>query len=109
MLKPGDPVVYQLSKVSSDPGPRAKDVHPAEFGETYRYLIDKYWTVAEVLVTGEFVLVTRRGKRHTVAADDPCLRPARWWERWIYRERFPNLSEALVRGANGHIPEKHRV
>ena len=56
MMKPGDPVVYQLSKVSTDPGPRAHDVHPAEFGETYQYLVDKYWKVADVLADGMVVL-----------------------------------------------------
>lgn len=109
MLKPGDAVVYQISKVSTDPGPRAKDVHPAEFGETYRYLVDKYWTVAEVLPTGELVLVTRRGKRHVLSASDPCLRPARWWERLIYRSRFPDLSSVSALSVHGPIPEKVRA
>jgi hypothetical protein len=109
MIKPGDPVVYQLSKVSTDPGPRARDVHPAEFGETYRYLVDKYWKVADVLPDGQVVLVTRRGKRHVVHADDPRLRPARWWERWLYRSRFPDLSSVATLGDNGHVPNKIRA
>ena len=109
MLKPGDAVVYHLSKVSADPGPRAKDVHPAEFGETYRYLVDKFWTVAEVRSNGELVLVTRRGKQHVLAATDPCLRPARWWERWIYRSRFPDLTSVAALNAHGPIPDKVRA
>jgi hypothetical protein len=109
MLKPGDPVVYHMSKVSTDPGPRAHDVHPAEFGETYRYLVDKYWKVADVLTTGQVVLVTRRGKRHVVTADDPRLRPARWWERWLYRRRFPDLSNLNGTEAPSQQPEKLRA
>jgi len=108
MLKPGDPVVFQISKVSTDPGPRARDVHPSEFGETYSYLVDKFWTVAEVLPSGELVLVTRRGKRHTVNGNDPRLRAARLWERWIYRSRFPDLS-AVAGLDDGHIPDKVRA
>jgi len=109
MLKPGDAVVYHLSKVSTDPGPRAKDVHPAEFGETYSYVVEKYWTVAEVLPNGQLVLVTRRGKRHVLSAADPCLRPARWWERWLYRSRFPDLSRVATVNAHGPIREKVRA
>lgn len=109
MWKPGDPAIFQMSKVSTDPGPRAKDVHPAEFGETYRYLVDKYWTVAEVLPSGELVLVTRRGKRHVVAANDLRLRRPHWWERWLYHARFPKLSEVAKLQAAAQIPEKIRT
>jgi hypothetical protein len=108
MLKPGDAVVYQISKVSTDPGPRAKDVHPAAFGETYSYIVDKYWTVAEIQANGNLVLVTRRGKRHVVSPSDPCLRSARWWERWIYRERFPKLASVAALD-DGQIPNKTRA
>jgi hypothetical protein len=88
-LQPGDPVIFRISKKSTDPGPRARDVHPAEHGEDYSYIVDKFWTVAEVLSDGTVKLVTRRGKQHIIALDDPRLRPARWWERWLYRNRFP--------------------
>lgn len=35
---------------------------------------------------------TRRGKRHVLRTDDPALRPARWWERWFWGNRFPALG-----------------
>jgi len=91
-LKTGDPVIFVVSKSSTIPGPRAKSVHPSPAGESYTYQVEKFWTVAEVCPDGHAILVTRRGKRHDVQLDDPRLRPAHWWERWIYRERFPVLN-----------------
>lgn len=88
----GEPVVFVVSKTSLEPGPRAKHVHPAPAGETYSYQVEKFWTVSEVLADGHLVLVTRRGKHHSVDPGDPRLRPARWWERWLYRDRFPLLA-----------------
>jgi hypothetical protein len=35
------------------------------------------------------LLATRRGKQHVVECSDPNLRHARWWEKLIYRDRFP--------------------
>jgi len=93
-LKPGDPVVYRVCKTSTDPGPRATEVHPAKHGDWYSYQVDKFWAVSEVLTDGSLKLVTRRGKQHTVEADDPRLRAARWWERWLYRDRFPAVPTA---------------
>ena len=90
-LKPGDPVIFRACKTSIHPGPRAQDVHPAEHGDYYSYQVDKYWAVSEVHSDGSVKLVTRRGKHHIVAADDPRLRAARWWERWLYRDRFPTV------------------
>lgn len=91
--KPGDPVIFRVTKQSTDPGPRAVDVHPAPSGETYSYQVDKFWTVSDVQTTGTVLLVTRRGKQRPVPKDDPRLRHARWWERWFYRDRFPKLSQ----------------
>lgn len=88
----GDPVIFVVSKSSTDPGPRAKHVHPAPAGETYSYQVEKFWTVADVRSDGHVVLVTRRGKQHDVNLSDPRLRAARWWEKWIYRDRFPLLQ-----------------
>lgn len=88
----GDPVIYVVTKNSNHPGPRAKRLYPAPAGETYTYQVDKFWTVAELRPDGHVLLITRRGKQHDVATLDPCLRPARWWERWLYRDRFPSLS-----------------
>ena len=89
----GDPVIFRMSKHSTHPGPRARNVKPAEKGEEYSYQVDKFWTVAEVMGDGRLRLKTRRGKEHLVGVDDEQLRPARWWERWIYRDRFPDLEE----------------
>ena len=91
--KPGDPVIFRVTKQSTDPGPRAVDVHPAPSGETYSYQVDKFWTVSEVQSTGMVQLVTRRGKQRSVSRVDLRLRPARWWERWLYGDRFPKLSQ----------------
>ena len=95
-LQPGDPVIFRVCKTSTDPGPRAKEVHPAEHGDWYSYQVDKFWAVAEVLSDGTLKLVTRRGKQHTISPDDPRLRAARWWERWLYRSRFPAPSLPLA-------------
>ena len=89
--RPGDCVIYRLHKHSASPGPRAKEVAPEPNGEEYSYCVDKYWTVTSV--EGELLrLVTRRGKHRTVAADDPNLRLASWWERLFLRERFPQMD-----------------
>jgi hypothetical protein len=91
-FRPGDLVVFRLSKTSLEPGRRAQNVHPAPHGDTYTYLVDKFWAVSEVVDAEHLVLVTRRGKEHPVAIHDPRLRRAQWWERWLYRDRFPNLQ-----------------
>lgn len=91
-LKPGDPVIFRVTKESVDPGPRAVEVHPAQSGETYSYQVDKFWTVREVS-ENTVHLVTRRGKQRMVSKDDFRLRLARWWERWLYSDRFPKLSQ----------------
>ncbi|OYW21911.1 MAG: hypothetical protein B7Z55_05290 [Planctomycetales bacterium 12-60-4] len=86
---PGDPVIFCVSKISTEPGPRAEDVYPAAHGDTYSYLVPKFWRVERLNDDGSLVLVTRRGKRHTVIPDDPRLRAASLWERWTYSHRFP--------------------
>ncbi|HET6424917.1 MAG TPA: hypothetical protein VFG20_14610 [Planctomycetaceae bacterium] len=89
----GDPVVFRMTKFSTDPGPRAVEVQPARSGETYSYVVDKFWTVGEVAPDNTVVLVTRRGKQHRVAINDLRLRPANLWERWFYRKRFPRTEQ----------------
>jgi hypothetical protein len=92
-FRPGDWVIYRKFKHSASPGPRAREINPERHGEEYTYCVDKFWGV--VLAEGGWVvLVTRRGKQHTVMADDPNLRPARWWERLVYRDRFPRFERA---------------
>lgn len=89
MYKPGDYVIYRVQKQSTHPGPRAVEVHPAAHGDTYSYLVDKFWIVADVRPDNRLLLKTRRGKEHLVEVGDPHLRRARTWERLIYAKRFP--------------------
>lgn len=109
--QPGDHVVFVVSKISTDPGPRAHDIHPAPYGDTYQYVVEKYWTVRRVTDDGKVELITRRGKVHPVRSDDPRLRPARWWERWFYSDRFPDLNRLTdepcedLHNAEGHPRE----
>jgi len=94
-FKTGDQVVFCKTKQSARPGPRAKDVHPAEHGETYSYLVDKFWVVSRECEDGALELMTRRGKKHRVFVGDPGLRHAHWWERLWYRHRFPILTDGV--------------
>lgn len=91
----GDWVVYRKQKYSASPGPRAKSVAAAPLGETYAYVVDKYWVVKKRLEDDRVLLITRTGKEHAVSLNDPNLRPARWWERWLYKDRFRE-TEQLV-------------
>jgi len=97
----GDPVVFIVSKISAQPGPRAQDVRPALHGDTYNYVVEKFWTVREITDDGRLHLVTRRGKTHTVDPADPRLRSASWWERLSMRDRFPKLHESAAANPSG--------
>ena len=90
----GDSIVYRKQKVSTKPGPRAYDVHPAGQGDTYLYFVDKFWTVENVLRDGRIVVMTRTKKHHYLRPDDPNLRKAGLIARLRYRNRFPELLEA---------------
>ncbi len=94
-LSVGNKVVFAKDKKSISPGPRAKEVVPQTKGEAYSYIVEKYWTVAEVTDDNTATLITRRGKKHTVSLDDPRLRHANLWERWMYSDRFPKLTQAV--------------
>ncbi|NQU43478.1 hypothetical protein HQ520_09340 [bacterium] len=89
-LEAGNPVLYQITKTSEHPGPRAQGVDPAPHGDTYTYQVEKYWRVKKVLEDGRLVLVTRRGKEHVCDPADPQLHPARLLKRVLYRNRFPD-------------------
>jgi hypothetical protein len=88
----GDPIVYCIQKVSSHPGRRARAIDPAPCGETYSYLVDKFWTVETVLDDGRIVAVTRTRKHHCLSPADPHLRKAGWVERLRHWSRFPQLN-----------------
>ncbi len=91
MYKVGDFVIFRMSKCTSHPGPRAREVFPAPHGELYTYDVDKFWVVVDTTAEDEVVLQTRRGKQHRVKVDAPRLRRASWWERLLYRGRFPQM------------------
>ncbi len=88
--RPGDLVVYTMPKMSSHPGPRARSIHPAQMGDDYSYIVDKFWMVARLLDAGSVLLVTRKGKTRVVAGADPLLHKAGWWMRFRYGDRFPS-------------------
>jgi hypothetical protein len=93
-FRAGQWVIYRKPKTSVSPGSRAKDVRPATKGESYSYVVDKFWVVTEVLADNRLRLRTRRGKEHLVDAGDCLLRPANWWERWWFRRRFLAVAES---------------
>ncbi|MCG8586711.1 MAG: hypothetical protein MI757_18570 [Pirellulales bacterium] len=93
MYKQGDPVVYRVQKCTERPGPRAKHIDPAEHGDFYSYVVDKFWIVDRVLDSGKLLLKTRRGKRHVISQSDPNLHRAHWWERIAHHQRFPAMSK----------------
>lgn len=90
-FKTGDFVVYSKQKVSKSPGPRAVDVSPATKGDTYAYVVDKYWIVTAVNADGTLTLRTRRGKEHVIRSDDPLLRHPSLWERLWHSGRYRKI------------------
>ncbi len=93
--KAGDWVIYRKQKTSSSPGPRAQNSQPAPKGDTYTYVVEKYWIVANVLDDGRLQLCTRRGKQHIIEPDDPKLRKASWWQRWLLGSRFRAVESSV--------------
>jgi hypothetical protein len=102
-LKPGDLVIYRMTKHSTRPGPRAKLIDPAPHGEQYSYVVDKFWIVAEPRDDNKVLLRTRRGKEHVVDASNSNLRVARWWERLLYGHRFPSLESPAGDGQGASV------
>ncbi len=88
-FREGDLVVYRKEKWSVRPGPRAQGVIPAPNGDEYHYFVKKYWVVVGEKETNAVEVMTRRGKKHVLSCQDPNLRPASWWEKWLLRTRFP--------------------
>jgi hypothetical protein len=97
-LQVGDWVIYRKSKQSAAPGPRAQQVSPSPKGETYNYVVDKFWIVTELMDGSHVKLKTRRGKEHIVPLDDRNLRLLTFWQRWLYRRRFQEVEQALASG-----------
>jgi len=92
-FKPGDCVIYRKPKFSVHPGPHARDIHPAPNGDSYSYWVGKFYRVIAVLAH-EVVVRTRRGRQRTLVTADPALRRAHWWERLLFRHRFPPPTPA---------------
>lgn len=88
LYEPGDYVIYRKHKYSVRPGPQARSIQPAPYGDEYSYQVDKFWTVIAVPSRDQLVVRTRRGKELTLAANDPALRRATLWERLLFRRRF---------------------
>jgi hypothetical protein len=88
-FQPGDVVVYWKQKSSLHPGPHAKDIQPALHGDSYSYVVEKFWRVVAVQSDHTLVVRTRRGKLHSLFSNDANLRKAHWWERLLFRHRFP--------------------
>jgi hypothetical protein len=99
-FKPGDWVVYRKQKFSVHPGQNARGIHPAPHGDGYNYEVEKFWTVVAAQPDEKIVVRTRRGKQLTLSVHDPALRPARWWERLLFRQRFPALNSADLTSGN---------
>jgi len=94
-FREGDRVIYQMTKTSVHPGPRARNIRPAQLGDTYRYIVDKCWIVEQVQPDGQLILRTRRGKIHTVDADAPQLKRPTLWQSVRYRQRFNAVLDSL--------------
>ncbi|MCG8344605.1 MAG: hypothetical protein MI685_05520 [Chlorobiales bacterium] len=88
----GDPVIYRKPKNSPRPGPRARQVYPLEHGETYHYVVDKFWKVIGVNDDDTVDVVTRTGKMHRLEKNDPNLYKARFIKYLFFRKRFPDLE-----------------
>ena len=93
-LQPGDWVIYQKQKFSESPGKRAQALNPASAGDSYSYVVAKFWVVKELMDENSVLLCTRRGKEHVVKMSDPNLRRANWWERFRHRRRFLDVAHS---------------
>jgi hypothetical protein len=98
MYRPGDRVIYTATKHSAHPGRRAEAVEPEPHGEGYSYAVKKYWLVVGVEPGGLLLIVTRRGKQRAIAASDPRLRHAHWWESLLFGSRFPHPPPSASAG-----------
>lgn len=88
-IRVGAPVIYQVTETSTCPTDEAYDVYPAEHGDYYYYLTNKYWRVEEVRPDGWIVARSALMEHHYLRRDDPNLRKASLLERLRYGGRFP--------------------
>ena len=76
-------------ETSDHPVQDARQVYPAEKGESYYYVRDKYWRVEKVLQDGWIVARTALMEQYYLRRNDPNLRKASLLERLKYASRFP--------------------
>lgn len=103
--KRGDWAVYRKSKNGSNPGRRASQVMASSKGESYCYIVDKFWIVDDVLSDGRLKLITARGKVHTIEPEDPNLRRPSILQRLLWRERFVAVEQSLDRKVDSATPQ----
>ena len=89
----GDWAVYRKSKRSTSPGPRAENVIASPKGDSYTYVVDKFWVVESVLPDNQLLMRTARGKTHVIDVSDPSLRKASLLQRLFWRHRFLEAEE----------------
>jgi hypothetical protein len=84
----GDCVVLREERRDTHPSRGARDVRPEPYGEGYRYVLEEYWRISEQHA-GRLLLRAQWGETRLAEANDPHLHVVSWWERLIYRHRFP--------------------
>lgn len=92
----GDWVVYRKCKRSCRPGPRAANIHASAKGESYTYLVDKFWVVEGLLPEEQILLRTATGKSHILSCSDPSLRRPSLMQRMFFRNRFHAAAKNLA-------------
>lgn len=102
--KSGDWAVYRKSKQGANPGRRAAQVVASRKGENYRYVVDKFWVVDEVLPDGRLRLITARGKVHMIQDDDPNLRRPGFLQKFLWRDRFTLVEVGRGQDLGSHSP-----
>ena len=92
---PGDWAIYRKTKRSQSPGRRATKILASEKGESYIYLVDKFWVVESITPDDQLCLRTARGKTNRIPVNDPNLRRPNLLQRFLWRARFRKVEESL--------------
>lgn len=96
--KIGQRVVFAKDKFGERPGERARDVVGTQKGDSYSYIVEKYWVIDEIQENGKLLLRTRRGKLHLIDQEHPGLRLPTWWEKLFLSGRFPPKQSEVPPG-----------
>lgn len=86
-----DFVIYHQPEAAVRPVPGARNISPAERGELYTYVVDRFWRVAQVNNDGTLDAIESSGRRHRLRQTDPALENAGWWSRTFQRRLFPGF------------------